>query len=84
MAYTQEKYKIEIVKSNLINFYKVFVIQCEYSHLLPINQVEEVLKIFIRYNLYDKNGLNLLEEYDSSYINEYKSFLLMKDLMEVD
>jgi hypothetical protein len=84
MTYTQEKYKIEIVKSNLINFYKVFVIQCEYSHLLPVNQVEEVLKIFIRYNLYDKNGLNLLEEYDSSYIDEYKSFLLMKDLMKAD
>ena len=81
-AYIQNNLKID--KTDLESLYSIFVIQCEYSQLLSINKIEEVLKIFVKYNLYDQDGLDLLKEYNSSYTAEYESLLLMKDLIETN
>ena len=84
IAYTQEKAEEKSTEFDLKEDYEIFVTQCEYSHLLDINQIEEVLKIFVKFNLYEQDGLDLLKEYNSSYVDEYESLLLMKDLLKAD
>ena len=45
-------------------------------------KIEKCLKIFVQKGIYSKNGLILLKLIKSPYIEKYKSFLLMKELIE--
>ena len=63
------------------DLYQIFIEQCKYSKLMPAKELEECLMLFAKDDLYNEDGLELLKEINSSYVEKYKSFLLMKDLI---
>jgi len=64
----------------IINLFKIIINQYENSRLIPDAYIEKFIKIFAKNGFYFNKGLIILKSINSSYVDEYKSFLLMEDL----
>jgi len=57
-----------------------FLTQAEFYKVFVDEEIENFIKSFASYNIFSKIGLKLLKRLNSSYIDEYKSLLLMEEL----
>ena len=62
-------------------FWGNFIEQCYYSKLMKKGKIEKAMKFFVNNKYYSMEGLKLLESINSSYAEEYKSYLLMEELI---
>ena len=58
-----------------------FLTQAKFYKAFTDEEIENFIKSFAFYNIFSKIGLELLKKLNSSYIEKYKSLLLMKELI---